>query len=74
MFAELYAEKARLGEFLRAMTGLQAGNFSLLAERFDFDFEQYRTVTDVGGALALLSRLVAAQCRISASGRSIFLQ
>ena len=36
MFAELYADEARLGEFLRAMTGLQAGNFSLLAERFDF--------------------------------------
>ena len=59
MFAELYADEARLGEFLRAMTGLQAGNFSLLAERFDF--ERYRTVTDVGGALALLSRLVAAR-------------
>jgi hypothetical protein len=59
MFAELYTDEARLGEFLRAMTGLQAGNFTLLAERFDF--EQYRTVTDVGGALALLSRLVAAR-------------
>ena len=59
MFAELYADEARLGEFLRAMTGLQAGNFSLLADRFDF--EPYRTVTDVGGALALLSRLVAAR-------------
>lgn len=41
------------------MTGLQAGNFSPLAERFDF--ERYRTVTDVGGALALLSRVVAAR-------------
>jgi hypothetical protein len=59
MFAELYADEARLGEFLRAMTGLQAGNFSLLADRFDF--ARYRTVTDVGGALALLSRLVAAR-------------
>ena len=39
------------------MTGLQAANFNLLAERFDF--ARYRTVTDVGGALALLSRLVA---------------
>jgi hypothetical protein len=57
MFAELYTDEGRLGEFLRAMTGLQAGNFSLLAERFDF--KRYRTVTDVGGALALLSRLVA---------------
>ena len=59
MFAELYADEARLGEFLRAMTGLQAGNFSLLAEKFDFS--RYRSVTDVGGALALLSRLVAAR-------------
>jgi hypothetical protein len=59
MFAELYADEDRLGEFLRAMTGLQAGNFSLLAERFDF--ERYRIVTDVGGALALLSCLVAAR-------------
>ncbi len=57
MFVELYADEARLGEFLRAMTGLQAGNFSLLAERFDFS--RYETVTDAGGALALLSRLVA---------------
>jgi hypothetical protein len=59
MFAELYADEASLGEFLRAMTGLQAANFNLLAERFDFT--PYRTVTDVGGALALLSRLVAAR-------------
>jgi hypothetical protein len=59
MFAELYADEARLGEFLRAMTGLQAGNFSLLAEKFDFS--RYRSVTDAGGALALLSRLVAAR-------------
>jgi hypothetical protein len=59
MFAELYADDARLGEFLLAMTGLQAGNFRLLAERFGF--ERYRTVTDVGGALALLSRVVAAR-------------
>ena len=59
MFAELYADESRLGEFLRAMTGLQAKNFSLLAEKFNF--APYRTVTDVGGALALLSRLVAAR-------------
>jgi len=59
MFAELYSDEARLGEFLRAMSGLQAGNFQLLAERFDFS--RYRTVTDVGGSLALLSRVVAAR-------------
>ena len=59
MFAELYADEARLGEVLRAMTGLQAGNFGLLATKFDFS--RYRTVTDVGGALALLSRVVGAR-------------
>lgn len=59
MFAEVYSDSARLGEFLRAMSGLQAGNFSLLAEKFNFS--RYRTVTDVGGSLALLSRLLAAR-------------
>ncbi|WP_412069201.1 methyltransferase [Rubrivirga sp. IMCC43871] len=58
MFEELYAEEARLGQFLEAMTGFQAANFQLLAERFDFG--HYQTVTDAGGALALLSRTVAA--------------
>jgi hypothetical protein len=57
MFEELYGDEARLGEFLRAMTGLQAENFGLLAERFEF--VRYQTVTDAGGALALLSRVVA---------------
>ena len=51
MFAELYSDEARLGEFLQAMSGLQAGHFGLLAERFDFS--RYQTVTDVGGSLAL---------------------
>jgi len=59
MFAELYADQTRLGEFLHAMTGLQAGNYRLLAERFDF--APYRTVTDVGGALAVLSRVLASR-------------
>jgi hypothetical protein len=56
IFEELYASEAKLGTFLEAMTGFQAGNFIKLAEVFDFS--QYNTVTDVGGALALLSRLV----------------
>ena len=59
MFAELYSDEARLGEFLRAMTGFQAANFELLAAKFDFS--RYKTVSDVGGALALLSRTVAAR-------------
>ncbi len=56
MFEELYADEARLGEFLSAMTGLQAGNFAALAERFDFS--GYGSVTDADGALALLSRII----------------
>jgi hypothetical protein len=57
MFEELYCDGARLGEFLDAMTGFQAINFRGLAEKFDFS--QYHSVTDVGGALALLSRTIA---------------
>jgi len=56
IFEELYADEAKLEQFLEAMSGIQAGNFHALAEAFDFS--AYRTVTDVGGALALLSRIV----------------
>jgi hypothetical protein len=59
IFEELYSSEAKLGQFLDAMTGFQAENFRQLAEKFDFS--KYRTVTDVGGALALLSRLVGAR-------------
>ena len=57
IFEELYASEARLGGFLEAMTGFQAGNFTALAEKFDFS--RYKTVCDAGGALALLSRILA---------------
>lgn len=56
IFEELYSDEVRLGEFLDAMTGFQAANFQHLAERFDFS--KYKSVGDVGGALALLSRIV----------------
>jgi hypothetical protein len=59
IFEELYANETTLGTFLSAMTGLQAGNFHMLAEKFDFS--RYQTVTDAGGALALLSRIVGAR-------------
>jgi hypothetical protein len=59
MFEELYANEARLGLFLEAMTGVQAANFQVFAEKFDFS--RYRTMCDIGGALALLSRIVAAR-------------
>tara|TARA_R110001599_G_scaffold353795_2_gene597967 strand:- start:112764 stop:113789 length:1026 start_codon:yes stop_codon:yes gene_type:complete len=56
LFEELYSDEVRLGEFLDAMTGFQAANIQQLAEQFDFN--KYQTVGDVGGALALLSRIV----------------
>ena len=59
IFEELYAHTDKLGEFLTAMTGFQAGNFAMLAEKFDFG--KYKTMSDVGGALALLSCLVGAR-------------
>jgi hypothetical protein len=59
IFEDLYDNEAKLGEFLSAMTGFQAANFIKLAERFDFS--KYKTVSDIGGALALLSRIVGAR-------------
>lgn len=59
IFEEIYTNQALLGTFLEAMSGFQAANFSILAERFDFS--KYKTVSDVGGALALLSRIVGAR-------------
>ncbi len=56
MFEELYADEARLGQFLEAMSGVQAGNFAMLAEKFDFS--KYKTLSDIGGALGLLSQIV----------------
>jgi len=56
MFAELYADPVRLGQFLEAMSGFQTGNFMQLADKFDFG--RYKTVSDIGGALALLSRII----------------
>ena len=57
LFEEIYADHAKLGQFLEAMTGFQAGNFMQLAEKFDFS--RYQSVSDIGGALGLLSRIVA---------------
>ncbi|MGE5240361.1 MAG: methyltransferase [Bacteroidota bacterium] len=58
-FEEIYSDQIRLGQFLEAMSGLQAGNFRLLADKFDFS--RYQTVSDIGGALALLSRILGAR-------------
>jgi hypothetical protein len=59
MFEVLYEDKARLEQFMDAMRGISSRNFQVFAEKFDFS--QYRTLCDVGGATALLSSLVAKQ-------------
>jgi len=48
MFEELYADENRLEEFISAMAGIQKGNFTAFAKKFDFS--HYRTHCDIGGA------------------------
>lgn len=57
MFEELYADPARLEQFMDAMTGVSMGNFMALAEKFDFS--RYQTVCDVGGATGQLATILA---------------
>lgn len=59
MFEELYSDPARLEQFMGAMAGISAANFDALAERFDFS--EYETVCDVGGATGQLSTILAAR-------------
>ena len=53
IFEELYAELPKLEQFLGAMTGMSRVNFEAFAEKFDFS--DYRTLCDVGGATGLLA-------------------
>ena len=48
LFAELYADPARLEQFLQAMKGISRINFETFAEKFDFS--KYNSLCDVGGA------------------------
>jgi len=59
MFEELYSDPARLEQFMAAMSGISAGNFLQLAEKFDFS--RYNTVCDVGGATGVLSIILASR-------------
>ncbi len=56
-FGELYADEARLEEFMRAMAGMQMGNFMALAD--EFDFSNFGSMCDVGGASGALAAQVA---------------
>lgn len=57
IFDELYRDAGRLETYMRAMSGIGAPNFRVLARKFDFS--SYRTLCDVGGASGQLSIEVA---------------
>jgi O-methyltransferase domain/Dimerisation domain len=57
MFDELYSDPARLEQFMGAMQGISSGNFHALAEKYDFS--NYKTVCDVGGATGQLCTILA---------------
>ena len=57
MFEVLYEDMPRLQQFMGAMRGFSMGNFNAFVQKFDFS--NYRTLCDVGGATGLLSSLVA---------------
>lgn len=59
MFDELYADPARLEQFMNAMSGISRANFAALAEKYDFS--RYSTLADIGGASGQLSCLVASR-------------
>lgn len=57
LFEQLYADPARLKQFLSAMSGVSAGNFMALAAKFDFS--RYTSLCDAGGAEGILAMTVA---------------
>ena len=57
MFETLYADPARLKEFLRSMTGISHGSNMTIARKFDFS--NYKTYVDVGTAQGDLAVQVA---------------
>lgn len=57
IFEALYKDEQKLREFLKAMGGIQMGNFMMLSKTFDFS--KYKTVCDVGGAGGYLATQIA---------------
>lgn len=57
LFDTLYEDEARLKEFVHAMGSIQAGNFAMFASQFDFS--EYGSHCDVGGAGGDLSIQIA---------------
>jgi O-methyltransferase/methyltransferase family protein len=58
-FETLYADPKRLEAFMEAMNGASIQNFQRLSK--EFPFNSYKSLVDIGGADALLSRCVAAE-------------
>ena len=58
MFEAVYADPARLEQFMDAMGGISLGNFMAFAEKFDFS--RFTTLADIGGATGQLSTIIAA--------------
>ena len=56
-FGLIYSDPEKLKEFTNAMSGIQMGNFTTFAQKFDF--AKYKTLVDVGGSAGLLSLMVA---------------
>lgn len=57
IFEILYSDPTLLKGFINAMTGMQVGNFTALAE--NFDFSKYNSFLDAGGSGGILSIMVA---------------
>lgn len=57
IFEALYADQQKLREFIRAMGGIQMGNFMMLSK--SFDFSPYSTLCDIGGSGGHLAAQVA---------------
>ncbi len=53
---DICEDEGKLSQFHNVMLGLQAHNFNQLAKKFDFS--SYKTVSDIGGSLALLSCII----------------
>ena len=58
VFGMLYSDPERLEQFMSAMSGVSAGPFQVLAQKFDFS--KYQTVCDAGGATGQLACFLAA--------------
>ena len=57
LFEAIYADPQKLKEFIHAMGGVQAGNFMMFANHFDFS--NHHVLCDIGGSGANLSIHVA---------------